>query len=273
MKFLLLVCLVGLQSLVFATDYTGSTPAHLTVRSFLGINLKDSIDFIRWNLRITENKFELRCNYGLCEPGTPGFRNGGSHVTLNGNLTKENQVYTLQLPNRVLKILMLNTNLIHITESDGTPMIGNSGWSYTLNNEQPDKTLNSIIPSTGMSVTDSLVFVGRTPCMPQNFMARSEQCEKVKWLITFYGPAAGGYPSKFKIRSTYKHPQPRYGACAIIKNEKGELLLNLELPDVHLYLKPVSPDVLVFTDKNGIPLVGDKDFGFTLNTKNPKDLY
>src|SRR5689334_17727982 len=36
--------------------YTGSTPANSVVKAFLGIPLKDSIDFIRWKLVVNDNR-------------------------------------------------------------------------------------------------------------------------------------------------------------------------------------------------------------------------
>lgn len=267
MKCIPLIMLICFGFTSLSNDYVGSTPADVTVRKFLGINLEDSIDFIRWNLAITDNKFQLSCNYGLCEPNTTGFRAGGNLVKLSGTVKRENQSFTLQLADRTLKILIVNNNLLQFTEHGGEPMIGNSGWSYTLNKENPDRTLAADVPSGKMNVRDSLIFFGRTACMPLEFMARSPQCRKLKWVITFYGSTEQSYPSSFKIRSTYNHHEPRTGKCAILKNEKGEDIINLELSDVHLFIKPLSADVLVFTDRKGVPLVGDRDFGFTLNKK------
>ena len=57
-------------------NYTASTPANTYVRHFLGINQHDSVDFIRWKLKITDHKeFALTCTYGIGKPGTNGFIN------------------------------------------------------------------------------------------------------------------------------------------------------------------------------------------------------
>ena len=60
--------------------YTGSTPADAIVRSFLGIPLTDSIDFIRWKLILQDNRYQLQCNYGISKPNTDGFINGGKKI-------------------------------------------------------------------------------------------------------------------------------------------------------------------------------------------------
>jgi hypothetical protein len=46
-------------------NFTGSTPANAVVKSFLGIPLTDSIDFVRWTLDIDPQQFHLSCNYGI----------------------------------------------------------------------------------------------------------------------------------------------------------------------------------------------------------------
>ena len=58
-------------------NFTGSTPAATVVREFLGIDFRDSIDFIRWKLVLNDLHFKLECNYGIGKPNTNGFINGG----------------------------------------------------------------------------------------------------------------------------------------------------------------------------------------------------
>jgi hypothetical protein len=55
------------------TNYTASTPAPPLIRTFLGISLTDSIDFIRWKLSLTDKKYSLECSYGISKPNTNGF--------------------------------------------------------------------------------------------------------------------------------------------------------------------------------------------------------
>ena len=43
-------------------NFTGSTPAATVVREFLGVDLRDSIDFIRWKLVLNDLHFKLECN-------------------------------------------------------------------------------------------------------------------------------------------------------------------------------------------------------------------
>src|SRR5689334_14865582 len=64
--------------------FVGCTPAAPVVRSFLGISLNDSVDFIRWKLIIDDDHYQLECNYGIGKPNTKGFINGGKKIGLNG---------------------------------------------------------------------------------------------------------------------------------------------------------------------------------------------
>src|SRR6476660_8560791 len=91
------------------TDRTfiGSTPAASDVRNFLQIPLADSIDFIRWKIVLSENSYQLNCNYGIGKPNTNGFINGGKTITLTGVLRKEKTTYTFQNGNKILKTAQL----------------------------------------------------------------------------------------------------------------------------------------------------------------------
>ena len=96
--------------------YTASTPAAPVVKSFLGIPLGDSIDFIRWKISFSGNRYKLHCNYGIGKPNTNGFINGGSTVDLEGELKKERNVYTLRNGDKILKIAELNADLLHVLD-------------------------------------------------------------------------------------------------------------------------------------------------------------
>src|SRR5690349_12386942 len=106
MKFTLLFLLFFLS--VIFTDarpvtFEGSTPAHRDVRSFLGISLTDSIDFIRWKLVLIRDYYDLRCLYGISKPGTPGFIDE-KRVTLSGKVIQKDKRFYLHTANRELAL-------------------------------------------------------------------------------------------------------------------------------------------------------------------------
>src|SRR5687767_14552277 len=95
-------------------NYTASTPADKNVRNFLGINLKDSIDFIRWNLKLTDDsEFKLSCSYGIGKPNTNGFIDE-KKVEIKGVLAKQGNVYMFSAGGKSLSFVELNQNLLHI---------------------------------------------------------------------------------------------------------------------------------------------------------------
>src|SRR5215211_373350 len=135
MKFVLfLMSLILFGPCCIANDiiYIGSTPAHRVVRTFLGIPLSDSVDFIRWKLVINDNAYKLNCQYGIGKAGTAGFINDGKKIELAGRVQKDNNYYILQSENKSLRLLALNRELLHVTDTDKKLLNGTGGWSYTL---------------------------------------------------------------------------------------------------------------------------------------------
>jgi len=100
--------------------YTGSTPADSVIRLFLRIPLKDSIDFIRWQLILDDKHYTLNCNYGISKPNTNGFINGGKKIMLAGAVSKEKNYYRLQNQDKSLKIAEINRNLLQLLDGKGT---------------------------------------------------------------------------------------------------------------------------------------------------------
>jgi hypothetical protein len=117
----------------------------------------------------------LNIVYGESQPNTLGFKEGGQKKSYQGeyHITKEsnNEIYHLKSSGFQTEIAMikLNANIFHLLTPQKQLMIGNGGWSYTLNNKTPDKekfplpTLTnsaSILKDTSLQV----IYDGRTPC-------------------------------------------------------------------------------------------------------------
>src|SRR5215203_6087473 len=126
MKFVSTLLLVFLTACVKAepTSFIGSTPANSkVVRNFLGIPHSDSVDFIRWKIVVQDDKFSIKCNYGIGKPNTNGFIEGGKLVELNGVLRKQNYYYFLKSKNKTLGLLELNNSLLHLLNTDKTLLV------------------------------------------------------------------------------------------------------------------------------------------------------
>jgi hypothetical protein len=144
--------------------YTASTPAGATVRNFLGISLTDSIDFIRWKLKITDSKeFDLTCSYGISKPNTNGFLDE-KKAALKGTVKLSGEILSLNANGKLMSMQVLNTNIMHLLNPDGTMMVGNGGWSYTLNSINQAPSIEIKLTAKNINFTDSIVFEGRTPC-------------------------------------------------------------------------------------------------------------
>ena len=253
--------------------YTASTPADAAVvRAFLGIPLTDSVDFIRWKLSLADDRYTLQCNYGIGKPNTNGFYNGGKTVSLSGKVRKDNIYYQLTNGGRTISIVELNTNLLHLLDAGNNMLIGNGGWSYTLNNINSTNTdeLNSRAQRTVFK--DSIVFEGRTPCGVPGLVPAGKLCYKLKWRLTLYSAEGNAAPRYWLWGSlTYKEGGKR-GTWNIASTNKHHLLysLNDSNGQPFIYLLKADENILLFTDANGKPLTGDEDFGYTFNKINPR---
>ncbi len=251
--------------------YTGSTPAAPVIRSFLGIPLTDSIDFIRWKLVFTDKDYHLQCNYGIGKPNTNGFYNGGKKIEFTGLLKKEKNIYLLQSNQKTLKIAELNRDLLHLVNTDNSLLVGNGGWSYTLNNITPSGSDQVNMTGERSVLKDSMCFQGRTPCNVPGVVAAGTTCYKLKWSIVLYADARKNEPSTFLAKGTpwYKEGGRR-GTWKIVtgKNNRVIYQLNDDKGNGFLYLLKLDEHLLVFTDADGKLLTGDEDFSYTLNRKN-----
>lgn len=181
------------------STYIGSTPANTTVRKFLGISLTDSIDFIRWKLVISDVAYQLQCTYGLCQPGTPGFRKN-NHVSFSGKAKRVGLMYALEYNGRNFFIQDINANLVHLLDENKRALVGNGGWSYTLNNTTPVKTDQFNPPGGKRKKEYPVILEGRTPCQELSALIGREAtaaCNKMKWYIIMYTDSATGKPSYF----------------------------------------------------------------------------
>lgn len=247
-------------------SYTGSTPANAVVRLFLDISPKDSIDFIRWQLMLNDSQYKLNCNYGIGKPNTNGFINSGKQIELTGVLTKEKDYYQLHNANKNLKLFELNTNLLHFADEKNNLLIGNGGWSYTLNNITPLATDKINIHARQTFLNDSIVFQGRTPCRVPGIIPQGKLCYKIKWLIVLYANDKNE-PGTYKINGTrWPNQGGKKGNWKIV-NGKDRIVyrLNDDNGNAFLYLLKLDENILVFTDAAGRLLIGDEDFSYTLN--------
>jgi hypothetical protein len=252
------------------TKYTGSTPANPVVRTFLGIPSVDSIDFIRWSVAFQNDKYTVRCNYGIGKPNTKGFINGGKWVELHGSWKKEANYYRLQNADKSLVLIEVNTDLLHIIDGNNNLSVGNGGWGYTLNRIAPVATDEITIASKKPLLKDSMAYQGRTPCGVPGIHSIEKPCYKLKWSLVLYADPKNNKPRGYKLFGTAWEQKPgKVGAWNIVRGKHGRIIYELKDENGGLLINLVQLDdnILAFADTEQKLLVGDEDFSYTLSRK------
>jgi len=252
------------------TTYVGSTPANTVVRTFLGIPLTDSVDFIRWKLVLGNDHYYLKCNYGIGKPNTNGFWDGGKWIEMNGELKKEKNYYFLQNRDKTLKVLELNPGLIHLSDGQKNLLVGTGGFGFTLSAEKGLTTDQVSIISKRTVLNDSIVFVGRTPCADFSINRPSAACIKMKWKIILYTNPRTHEPTTYLLNRSNSLPLEypgKTGTWKIIAGKDGRVIYELKPGNetAATHLLKLDENILAFTNSKGDLLIGNEDFGFTLS--------
>jgi len=262
---LLISCASGKEK---EKTYTGSTPAGVVARTFLGIPLTDSVDFIRWELFLRDGQYHLHYNYGIGKPNTNGFINDGIKMELSGELSKDKNYYRLSNAGKFLQVAELNGDLLQLLDEERKMLVGNGGWSYTLNNTGPALSDEVSIKAMKTPLNDSMVFDGRTPCGVPGVIAPGTECYKLKWRIVLYAKTSRDEPGTYKILGTALRKEGgQAGDWQVISGKDGRIIyqLNDENGKGFIYLLKLDEQVLVFTTAEGKLLVGNQDFSYTMN--------
>jgi hypothetical protein len=275
----------------------GSTPGDKEIKDLLSIPSNGNIDFIRWNLKLNNAKtnqnsfFKLDIAFGETKPNTLGFTNGGEkrsyegtiRVSKNKNSNMGSEIYHLKSPgfSNEISIIKISENLFHLLTSQNELMVGNGGWSYSLNRKDP---VGSNIFLISSSVSDhklsQLVFEGRTPCQeianehPE--MNTSRSCFKLKWKLTLNWDSANHLPTIYTIRKVVDNkPNDVSGKWTIIKGsptnpETITYKIEPDQPDESISFLVADDNILFFLGKNGEHYSGNENFSFVLNRKSIK---
>lgn len=269
MRFIFVFVLILFYSCVNSKEkyYTGSTPVGPVVRSFFEIAATDSIDFMRWKLTITGNRYTITSNYGIGKPNTNGFIKGGKSIQLKGECRQDNKFYTLFKNGKELRLFVLNETLLHLVDSANNLLIGNAGWSYVLNSLSPHATnkINTMVRPANLA--DSMVYAGRTPCGVPGIISKDDLCYKLKWKLVLYTDTTN-VPATYKVWGTrWRKENGKTGRWKIRTSKDDQVLYELEDERGKLLVRLLKADenILLFTDENERPLTGNEDFSYILN--------
>jgi hypothetical protein len=279
--------------------FAGSSPAGEAIRPLLQIPRDAKADLIQWRLilyhdakTLAPTRYRLHCDYGPAVPGLPGLGTRRTTVKKEGSWTigtgiKSNPKAVVYELNGAMSLFKVHPDVLHVLNGDRSLMIGNGGWSYTLNrteaSEKPgDPSLvvesgddsRKISPlATGPSVFG--VFEGRSPCLG---IARDLKidvnggCIKVKWRVTLYQNPETRVPSTYKVEDTLHRQGAREGNWTILRSTETDpnAIVYRLFPtktETALHLLKGDDNVLFFLNQDRKPLVGHSEFSYTLNRR------
>lgn len=280
--------------------FEGITPCSARTRPLPQIPADSDCEQMIWKIVFYQDSatgapttYRLEGAYGVPEQGTPGLAGGGTPIVMEGSwaivegtaLDPDAAVYQLYFDKTqpAVSFLEMSADLLHVLSSDGTLMVGNAAWSYTLNrtdNRAPTKVDESSsmpegtrppIPEMPPGSSVLGVFEGRLPCheivLEFTMVPPFSGCAKIKSRLTLYQDQTTGDPSTYLYMGT---TTLRDGTWRILQGMEGDpdaLVYQLELGNGQ---EPVS---FLHADENHLFLlnrslnflVGDALFSYTLS--------
>ena len=159
-------------------------------------------------------------------------------------------------------------------------MVGNGGWSYTLNNVTPDKIIYSLPTLTNSTIvlkdtSSQVIYDGRTPCQDfaaENRLTVNQTCFKLKWKLILNKDPKTLQPTTYQLRRTNSRESDITGNWAIIKGTASNpdaiiFQLDPDKPNQAISLFVGDENVLFFLHKDKNLFIGNDNFSFTLNKR------
>jgi hypothetical protein len=270
--------------------FVASTPCDSISKSLLHIPSAEKCDFIKWKLTLEQREpnYTLICQYGMARQGTRDFMEGSKTMELKGRWTNDAEAvfsFASYNPRMTLYMLQADQNLFHLLDNNKHLMVGNGGWSYTLNRIDPVSVSNSQLtvspimldPSNNSSIVG--IFEGRTPC---SHLLRAinkidaSRCQISKWRVTLYQDSVTHGATNFRLKTVYVGTgnevyvnEGRWQAGLATKQHAGSTIYQLQLdpnyPKLNLNFLKADENILFFLDEHGNLSVGNNYTSYTLN--------
>jgi hypothetical protein len=270
-----------------------STPGDEFIKSLLAIASSTKVDFIRWHLTFSHTAanrqtFVLNIHYGESKPNTLGFINDGEKKSIAGEYTisQENgntngDIYQLKstaLPNPVL-LIKLSDNIFHLLSPQKQLLVGNGGWSYTLNRKEPLTTVSTALPVVKRATdwpedtTQQMILEGRTPCSAitkEYNITVTPECFKLKWKLTLNKDPKTLQPTTYTLLRTGSRDREITGKWT--RKKEGAVIYQLDpdKPEQTISLWMGDENVAFLLQKNNTFFTGNEDFSYTLNRRQNK---
>lgn len=278
--------------------FVASTPCIEVARPLHNIPADADCDLIQWNLTLYQDaKTKLPTQYALSSEwgfyidnrtyetrGTNDKVEGKWKIVKGTKTNPEAEVYQLNpdQPELSVSFLKLDDNVIHLMDKYENLAIGNGGWSFTLNREDPITypQANFILPATAPSSVinsswNKIVFQGRSPCLALADALNvppDDPCIKIKWLLTLYQDTATFTPTTYELQRTFHRESTIKGQWTVLRGTRANpdaviYQLDPDKPEQSLLLMKGDDNILFFLDKDRNLLVGNRDYSYTLNRK------
>lgn len=285
--------------------FEGITPCSAADKPAPQIPADSDCEMMSWKLTLYQRtetgepaSYQLRVAYGVSQPNTPGMQGGGTPLNLEGywavlHGTKANPdalVYQLnpEDPRAAISFLKVDDNLLHVLAPDATLLVGNGGWSYTLNRADPvpvsdptqlNVTVAQVPPAALLpDLATSGTFEGRTPCLESIMtlyeIANPQACNHVKWQLTLHRDADTGLPTTYELGNvgvgTSDNRHTNTGEWSIVQGiptDPEAVVYQLHassLPEPLSFLR-VDEGNLFLLAPDFTPLVGDALLSYTLS--------
>lgn len=278
------------------SEFVGTSPCGAGPRAFLGgMAPTAACHAITWRLTLVTDgngpsAWKVAATYGIPARGNPNQMVDGPKVAIEGTVqarkgTRSNTaaiVYHLKTdgPGRSLDLAHVGDDLLQFLADDRSLMVGNAGWSYTLNRANRAEKTGNDAGAPDMSYVISPrstgpvfgVFEGRTPCRGISRELNLPEvvgCFKVKWRVTLHQNPQTSAPTTYKVESSLHRQRAREGTWSIVRGEAshpGDVYrLSATGTEKALLLLKGDDNVLFFLDEQPRLLIGNADFSYTLN--------
>lgn len=281
--------------------FVGSSPGGEPIAQLLHIPA-DSEPPVQWELTLYQNpknqsptSYKLRCHHKAVTSRASGKDSKPGRLEKEGvwklaKGTKFNPEAMVVELDGLLSLFKVDENLLHVLNPDRSLMVGNGGWSFSLNRASAAERPEPPPPANAPSVSYSLaplatgpdvfgVFEGRSPCLGiarELKIALDLHRMKAKWRVTLYQNPETQAPTTYRVEGTLHRLGAREGSWSIIRGTKADpaaivYRLAPAKGEETLFLLKGDDNVLFFLDQKQKPLVGHADFSYTLNRRTSAD--
>jgi len=281
--------------------FIGSNPGTESISQLLRIPA-DLEPPILWQLTLYQDPksqspagYKLRCDYAAASSKASAKRGKQGRLEKEGTWrmakgAKFNPGAMVYELDGWLSLFKVDENLLHVLNPDRSLMVGNGGWSYTLNRAAAAEKREPPPPANAPSVSYTLsplatgpgvlgVFEGRSPCIGiarELKIALDLHRMKAKWRLTLYQNPESKGPTTYKVEGTLHRRGAREASWSIIRGTETDptaTVYRLEPAkgEETLFLLKGDDNVLFFLDQKQKPLVGHADFSYTLNRRTMAD--